>query len=247
MVGQGDVGAASPSSTGRAPSTPPPYAARVPQPVVLVPGLGLTAREWRGVRALLDGASAVVPLPSMGLGALRGTDLSVEAQADRVAALLPLAPAVVVGHSASCPVVVEVARRVRVAGLVLVGPVTDPRAATWPRMVAQSLRTARHERPWEAPALVPQYARTGAASMRRGMTVVRRYRTDHALADVDVPVEVVRGERDRIAPSDWCRTLSPHVTTVAGAGHMVPLTHPQAVADAVRRVAARGQDAPRSS
>lgn len=224
-----------------------PTLSRVPPSVVLVPGLGLTAREWRGVRALLDATSAVVPLPSMGLGALRGTDLTVEAQADRVAALLPAAPAVVVGHSASCPVVVEVARRVPVAGLVLVGPVSDPRAATWPRMVGQWLRTARHERPWEAAVLLPQYARTGTASMRRGMGVVRRYRTDLALAGVDVPVEVVRGEHDRIAPPDWCRTLSRHVTTVAGAGHMVPLTHPQAVVGAVLRLAARGQGAPRSS
>lgn len=216
-------------------------------PVVLVPGLGLTAREWRGVRRLLDGPVAVLPLPSMGLGALRRTDLAVEAQADRVVALLPAAPAVLVGHSASCPVVVEVARRVPVAGLVLVGPVTDPRAGTWPRMVVQWLRTARHERPWEAPALVPQYARTGVESMRRGIDVVRRYRTDLALADVGAPVEVVRGEHDRIAPWDWCRTLSPRVTTVPGAGHMVPLTHPRAVSDAVRRLDPVGQGAATSS
>ncbi len=188
-------------------------------------------------------------LPSMGLGALRGSDLTVGAHADRVAALLPTRPAVLVGHSAGCPVVVEVARRVPVAGLVLVGPVTDPRAATWPRMVAQWVRTARHERPWEAPALVPQYTRTGTVSMLRGMDALRRYRTDRALAGLDVPVEVVRGEHDRIAPQDWCEQLvgPARVTTVPGAAHMVPLTHPGAVADAVRRVQARAQETPRSS
>jgi pimeloyl-ACP methyl ester carboxylesterase len=216
-------------------------------PVVLVPGLGLTGREWHGVRLLLDARTAVLRLPSMGLGALRGGDLTVEAHADRVAALLPARPVVLVGHSASCPVVVEVARRVQVAGLVLVGPVTDPRAATWPRMVGQWLRTARHERVGEVPVLAPQYTRTGVVSMLRGMDAVRRYRTDEALAGLDVPVEVVRGERDRIAPLDWCEALSPRVTTVPGGGHMVPLTHPDAVADAVRRVVARAQDAPRSS
>ena len=81
----------------------------------------------------------------------------------------------------------------------------------------------------------------------RGMDAARRYRTDHALAGLHVPLVVVRGEHDRIAPLDWCRTLTADVTTVAGAGHMVPLTHPQAVADAVRRVGLVGQDAPRSS
>lgn len=218
-------------------------------PVVLVPGLGLTAREWRGVRRLLDGPVSVLPLPSMGLGALRGSDLTVHAHADRVAALLPARPAVLVGHSASCPVVVEVARRAQVAGLVLVAPVTDPRAATWPRLVTQWVRSAGHERTWEAPVLVPQYLRTGVPSMLRGMDLVRRYRTDHALADVDAPVEVVRGEQDRIARQDWCEHLvgPARVTTVPGAAHMVPLTHPGAVADAVRRVAARAQAAPRSA
>ena len=90
--------------------------------------------------------------------------------------------------------------------------------------------------------LLPQYARTGMSSMLRGMDAVRRHRTDHALRGLDVPVEVVRGERDRIAPADWCAPLAAGTArspTVPGAGHMVPLTHPDAVVAAVRRVAAR--------
>ncbi len=219
------------------------YAARVPL-VVLVPGLGLTRTEWLGTRRGLDGPGQVVPLPSMGQGAPRGTDLTVEAHAERVLRVLPgHGHVVLVGHSASCAVVVEVARRTPVAGLVLVGPVTDPRAATWPRMVARWLRTARHERVREVPVLVPQYSRTGVSSMLRGMDAVRRYRTDEALAGAGVPVEVVRGEHDRIAPADWCALLAAgpgdRVTTVPGAGHMVPLTHPAAVPAAVGRVLAR--------
>jgi len=214
---------------------------------VLVPGLGLDHREWRAVRRGLA-ASVVLPLPSMGLGAPRGTDLTVQAHAERVVRLLPPGRDVVlVGHSAGCAVVVEVARRAAatgrtaVAGLVLVGPVTDPRATTWPRMVGQWLCTARRERVGELRSLVPQYSSTGASSMLRGMDAMRRYRTDHALRTVRVAVEVVRGEHDRIAPLDWCeRLVGPaHVTTVAGAGHMVPLTDPAAVAGAVRRVLAR--------
>ena len=76
--------------------------------------------------------------------------------------------------------------------------------------------------------------------MLRGMDAVRHHRTDHALRGLDVPVEVVRGERDRISPADWCATLAgEYVTEVLGAGHMVPLTHPDAVVTAVRRVLAR--------
>lgn len=214
--------------------------------VVLVPGLGLDARAWRGVRALLPGPSAVLTLPAMGVAAAPGVPLGVEDHAARLLGLLPEQEGLVlVGHSASCPVVVEVARRTdRVRGLVLVGPTTDPAAATWSRIAAQWLRTASHERLWEVGVLAPQYRATGVRSMLRGMDAMRRYRTDVGLAAASRPTRIVRGEHDRIASLDWCRHLartSPaSVTTVPGAGHMVPLTHPEAVVDAIEALGGSG-------
>ncbi|GAA1114832.1 hypothetical protein GCM10009630_10290 [Kribbella jejuensis] len=215
-----------------------------------MPGLGLDCREWNGVhRCLRDGAAggehreSVVVLPALGQRAPRGTELAVEALAERLTNRIRAVgrEVLLVGHSAGCPVVVEAAVRcASVVGLVLVGPVTDPRAATWPRMISQWVRTAVHERSWEAPILLPQYTRTGLGSMARGMNAVRRFRTDLALAHTSVPVAIVRGARDRIARYDWCRRLADaaggpaSVTSVPGAGHMVPLTHPQALAAAIR-------------
>lgn len=209
--------------------------------VVLVPGLGLDARSWRLVRKAIDGPSSVVLLPSMGMPAPRGSALSVESQASRLLESLPEGASVIlVGHSASCPVVVEAARRTAtVVGLVLVGPVTDPAAPTWPRMLAQWVRTASHERFSEAAVLVPQYRRTGPVSMVRGMDAVRHFRTDVALTGIGLPVEIVRGHADRIASRQWSAALrriaGGRLTTVHGAAHMVPLTHPAAVAAAVAR------------
>jgi pimeloyl-ACP methyl ester carboxylesterase len=124
---------------------------------------------------------------------------------------------------------------------VLVGPVTDPRARTWLRMFGQWLRTARHERLYELPVLAPQYWRAGASTMVRGMDAMRWYRTDQALACVDLPLVIMRGSKDRIATQDWARRLSTNargrLEVVGGAAHMVPLTHPEAVAAAVRDVA----------
>jgi pimeloyl-ACP methyl ester carboxylesterase len=136
--------------------------------------------------------------------------------------------------------VVEAARRTAtVVGLVLVGPVTDPAASTWPRMLAQWVRTATHERFSEAAVLVPQYRRTGPGSMVRGMDAIRHFRTDVALTGLGVPVEIVRGHKDRIASRQWSAALrriaDGRLTTVHGAAHMVPLTHPTAVAAAVAR------------
>ncbi|MFL6166730.1 MAG: alpha/beta fold hydrolase [Ornithinibacter sp.] len=218
--------------------------------VVFLPGLGLDARSWAAVRAALALPSIVVSLPSMGRRAGREADLQVEAQRRRV---LPALPAtgdlVLVGHSAGCPVAIEVAaHHPRVVGLVLVGPVTDPRARSWPRMLAQWLRTAVHEQLWEVAALVPQYRWTGSASIVRGMTQVRRYRTTVAMAQVSVPTRVIRGSRDRVAPEGWCvqLTTSPlaELVSVPRAGHMVPLTHPKVVADSVEVVLRRGVDPP---
>lgn len=210
--------------------------------VVFVPGLGLDSRSWQLVRHELRGLSAVVLLPSMGQRAARGIELPVERQAQRLLQSLPRGEAtILVGHSASCPVVVEAASCTSdVVGLVLVGPVTDPAAQTWPRLLGQWARTARYERPREAATLVPQYRSTGTLSMLRGMDALRRFRTDLALSRLAVPVEIVRGENDRIASYEWSSALrgasGGRLTTVQGAAHMVPLTHPSAVAAAVDRL-----------
>lgn len=234
-------------ATGRSTApTPDPHvsdnaAANTPV-VVFVPGLGLNARSWQAVRHTLSGPSVVVLLPSLGQPAPRGTDLRVECQAERLLQTLPKGRAIIlVGHSASCPVVVEAAARSGdVAGLVLIGPVTDSAAQTWPRMLSQWVRAAGHERLAEARVLVPQYWRTGPMSMLRGMDAVRRFRTDLALGRVTVPVEVVRGDNDRIASQEWSsklrRAADGRLTSIEAAAHMVPLTHPAAVVAAVRRV-----------
>jgi pimeloyl-ACP methyl ester carboxylesterase len=212
--------------------------------VVLVPGLGLGADAWKAVRDELQGPSIVVLLPSLGQPAPRPADLNAEAQATRLLELLPKGtPTILVGHSASCPVLVNVAARSGdVVGLVLVGPVTDPTAQSWPRMLRQWGRTAAHERPSEAPLLARQYWRTGPLSMLRGMNAVRRFRTDLALQPLALPVEVVRGRKDRIATHQWSselvRAANAHLATIDGAAHMVPLTHPEVVVAAVNRIRA---------
>lgn len=137
--------------------------------------------------------------------------------------------------------VVDAATRTSaVVGLVLVGPVTDPDAVSWPGMLVRWLRTARHERLWELPVLAPQYRSTGVRSMVRGMNHVRRYRTDAGLSTLSLPTIVVRGQHDRIAPGPWCDRLAvttrSAVTSVPGAAHMVPLTHPHVIAEAADRV-----------
>lgn len=218
----------------------------------MVPGLGLDARSWSGVWPHLRGPSTVIALPALGRPVTGVRDLRVEALAEELLGLLPAGPLVLVGHSASCQVVGEAARDGRVAGVVLVGPTTAPDAVSWPAIVARWSRTAVHEHLWEVPLVTPQYRRTGTWDMVRGMDRVRRHRLDAALAAASVPVTVVRGQHDRIADARWARALAARalvsgadgrVTTVPRAGHMVPLTHPRAVAAAVEELRGRLQRA----
>jgi pimeloyl-ACP methyl ester carboxylesterase len=204
----------------------------------VVPGLGLDDRSWRPtLRALSIPTSSVVTLPGFG-EPTNGADLSPPVLArlllDR---LRPATSLVLAGHSASCQVVAHTAHIEPdlVRGLVLVGPTTDPRAVSWPRLAARWLATAVHEKPTQVPLLAAQYRLTGLRDMGRAMDQARRDRIDATLAHVRCPVLVIRGPHDRICSEDWARSLSPAVVTLPGGGHMVPWTHGQATAATITR------------
>jgi pimeloyl-ACP methyl ester carboxylesterase len=205
--------------------------------LVMVPGLGLGPEAWHPTRAalgeLLD--TAVVPLDGYGVPAGRSADLRPEALGARLLERVPEEGRLVLaGHSASCQVVAHAARMApeRIAGLLLVGPTTDPRARGWLRLAVRWLATALHERPGQVPSLVRQYHRTTLRSMARAMDAARRDRIEETLASVGCPALVVRGRHDRICPERWAHSLASTVTLSAG-GHMVPLTHGHLVAHAV--------------
>jgi pimeloyl-ACP methyl ester carboxylesterase len=165
--------------------------------------------------------------------------MSPDALARSVVEVLPDdAPLVLAGHSASCQVVARIAAEAgdRVAGLVLVGPTTDPAARTWPALMRRWLRTARREDPRQVPGLLRQYARTGPVSMARGMNAARDDRLEHTLDGLACPVLVIRGRHDAICDESWARTAADRapsgsraVTLPAGA-HMVPSTRGALVA-----------------
>lgn len=207
-----------------------------------VPGLGLSAEVALRVLDLLPSPGSVVLLPAFGQRARRGTPVTPEGLAALLLDDLPPGtwPVVLLGHSASCQLVAEAAARApdRVRALVLVGPTTDPRAATWLGIVRRWLRTAAHETPLQLPLLVRAYARTGLVSMARGMEAARRHRLDRVLAGVRCPVLVVRGREDAICPSAWTAALAAAAPlgrseTLPSGAHMVPLTHPEELAASV--------------
>ena len=241
----------------RLPTAPPEVLRHGDDPlaVVAVPGLGLSVEGWRGASIVLAAGtgrgSAVVALPAHGVPALRDDPLDPVSSAERLIARLDYLGAgrvVLAGHSASCQLVAEVARRrpERVSALVLVGPTTDPEAPTWPGLTARWLGNFVREPLGQVPLLARDYLHTGLATFARAMDAARRHALGPVLAELDQPVLLVRGPGDRIAPADWLGRLAalrPGIEAVtAGAGaHMVPVTHPQELAAAVVPFLARVQ------
>lgn len=214
-------------------------------PIVLVPGLGLGREVWQPTLRAWgpSGPVTVLVLPGYGVRGRRLDDLRPAVLATRLldhldGAVPARTPVVLAGHSAGCQVVAAAAARAphRVAGLVLVGPTMDPRAATWPRLLGRWLLTAGREDPRQVPVLVRQYARTGLVTMTRAMDAARRDDLAAHLAHVDRPVLVLRGRHDRICPSAFAGALVSghdrrHTATLPAGAHMVPLTHGRLVAE----------------
>jgi pimeloyl-ACP methyl ester carboxylesterase len=218
-------------------------------PLLCVPGLGLDATAWHPtIRALRQRQEPklVAQLPGYGVRPEGEDDLRPATLGARLAAewLADLsAPTGLLGHSASCQIVARAAGLVpdRVSALVLVGPTTDPRAASWPRMAQRWVRTALWERPGQLPVLARTYSRTGLLWMARAMDAARREDVRESLREVDCPVVVARGRHDRICPADWAEEVvaaapaGSRTVTLGRGAHMVPLTHGDLLAAAVRQ------------
>ncbi|MEV1292040.1 alpha/beta hydrolase [Pseudonocardia sp. NPDC049635] len=211
-----------------------------------VPGLGLSVQGWAPTLSRLGPGrgTAAVALPAFGAPARRGTALDPATSAERLLGHLDdlgTGPVALLGHSASCQVVVEAARSApdRVTALVLVGPTTDPAARSWASMVRRWVRTVRGEPLHQVPQLLRDYAHSGLAGFVRALDRSRRHRIEQMLPALEHPVLLVRGDRDRLCPRGWLDRLAERpaptsIRTVPGAAHMAPLTHPDELAAILR-------------
>ncbi len=162
-------------------------------------------------------------------------------------------PVIVVGHSFGGRVAVHaaVAAPEQVAGLVLVGvpllrhraPGKSPRSYRMVRalhrlgLVSDDRMEAARRRHGS-----PDY-RAASPLMRQVLVHAVNETYEEPLAQVGCPSELLWGEDDRevpVAVAEAAHRLMPlaRLTVVVGAGHQLPVTHPEAVRAAVERVAA---------
>ncbi len=168
----------------------------------------------------------------------------------------PLArPAVVVGHSfgGRVAVVLAAARPDVVAGLVLTGAPLLPRpgALSRPRAGYRAVRALRRVHLVGEERLERARQRYGSADYRAAQGVMRGVvvrvvgeRYEEQLSRLQCPVELVWSDDDTEAPWPVAEALSARIpgavlTRCPGAGHLTPLTAPEALRAAVDRALAQ--------
>ncbi len=220
-------------------------------PIVFVHGVVVSGDYfWPVADALLGDCAMYVPdLPGTGRSRLRTGGWSIPEQAAALAGWMDahrLTGAVLVGNSLGAQVATELAvtRPDLAAALVLVGPTTDPGASGAVRMMLRGLRDMPRERFGLWAIWLRDLVRTGPI---RGLQHMRQGLRDpqlDRLGKIPVPVVVVGGERDPIAPPEWISAMADEIedsrgVVVPGAAHAMNFSSPRDLARIIRVAAAR--------
>lgn len=220
-----------------------------PDTYVLIHGIGVSSRYFRPLTAELARTDTVhtIDLPGHGNTPKPRQPLSVPDYAHAVWGALDelgVRRPILVGHSMGAQIVVEmVTMRADALAVVLLGPTTYPpeRGFWW-----QSLRLGQDtlREPWRANLLVfSDYAfRCGLPWYLKTVPAMLSNHIENSIATVQVPVVVVRGIRDPIAPAAWASAIAQMapmgtMSQVEGEGHVVMYRRAAVVAGLCRGVA----------
>ena len=222
---------------------------------------GGSARSWAALLdALVGEFECIAPdLPGFGGTAAPTADPSLDGYAAAFAALAPPRPWIAVGHSMGGKIALAAAlgRPAGLTGLVLIAPSPPTPEPMTPEDRRKTLASfgdpaaARaHFEEITYHTLSPEdIARCVADELAVDRIawdwwLERGSRDDisGAAAALTLPVLVVTGDNDTVlgtdtAPGVAARLAGSRLETIAGAGHLVPLERPEAVAGAVRRFA----------
>lgn len=181
------------------------------RPIVLLHGIGMGRSVYVDLARRLTGRVIGIDLPGFGEAPEPLRTLTMERHADLVAAFLVsrgIADAVVLGHSMGSQIAAEVAARHPdvVSALILAGPTVDSAARSLRVQAGYLLRDLLGERPAVLWRGAREYLRGGPHLLRK-MRATIVHEPEKAYPRVGVPVLVVRGSRDPLAPMTWCRQI----------------------------------------
>ncbi|GGD68161.1 alpha/beta fold hydrolase [Microbacterium murale] len=181
------------------------------RPYVLVHGIGMGRSVYLDFVERLPGRIIALDLPGFGEAPEPERTLTMARHADLIAAFLrsiDVTDAVIIGHSMGSQIGAELAARhpKLVDGLVLAGPTVNSATRSIREQATYLLRDLVGERPEVLWRGAREYLRGGPHLIRKiRATVV--HEPEKAYAQVKCPVLVLRGERDPLAPVNWCRKI----------------------------------------
>ncbi|WP_432488142.1 alpha/beta fold hydrolase [Kineococcus sp. SYSU DK018] len=205
--------------------------------VVLVHGLGVSAEYFQRLAVELArmGTVHLVELPGFAGVPHPDSPLSTEEMGALVASWIRsagLTRVLLVGHSTGAQVATEAALQDpgAVAHLALIGPPVNLEERRVPRQAVCLLQSAVFEPPAVRVMSLQGYARCGWRWFRNVLPSMLRYPIEDRVGLVDVPVLVLRGGRDAVAPERWTRMLAARArrglwAEVPGAAHSVVFDH----------------------
>ncbi|MEX1157969.1 MAG: alpha/beta hydrolase [Thermomicrobiales bacterium] len=215
--------------------------------IVLVHGFAVSSRYMIPTAERLAGRYPIFApdLPGYGISDEPKHPLNLPELADVLARWLErrgIERAIMVGHSFGCQIIAELALRrpERVSHAVMIGPTADASART----ILQHIWRLAHDLPYEPFALwliqARDYLRFGPRWQWMTARYMLRDRIEDKLPRLGMPVLVVRGERDPIAPKRWVAQLarlapSGTLAVVPGAGHAVNYSAPDALVASIER------------
>lgn len=229
-----------------------PAIADASMPLVFVHGLGVSVRYLEPTMARLGRAHHVagLDLPGFGRSGTPPRALTLQELSEALAAWLDarhIGPAILVGNSYGCQVILDLVSRQpsRALGLVLNAPTMDPAHRTILGLGFRLLADAAFE-PWALALIVARdYWRAGPL---RVLATLRHALDDHVeekLAGITVPTVVVAGARDTVVSVEWAREVArlvgistraaPGATlhVLPNAAHALPIDDPAAFASII--------------
>lgn len=211
--------------------------------MVLVHGAGVSSRYWRPGMAALRGLGryrvSALDLPGFGRSARTPLPVDLRFLARHLLEWkkeIHGRPCHVVGQSLGCEIAVLAAAAgpMQVRSLALVGPAGLPRLESLPLQMLQAGLDAPLEPPALYRVILPDYVRAGPLRFFDALAAQLRSDAESALAELDLPVMVLRGRRDPIANAQraWAiLKLLKHGQAVAMTGaHASHFSHPRELA-----------------
>jgi 2-hydroxy-6-oxonona-2,4-dienedioate hydrolase len=224
-------------------------------PIVMVHGLVVSGRFLNPAMAVLgrDFRVYAPDLPGFGRSPKPPHTLDVPQLAAALDAWMDgagIAQATLVGISFGCNVATELAagRPERAERVVLLGPTMDRKARSFPRAAWRwTLET-----PFEltmAPILARDYYRAGLQRTLGTIRAMLEHRIEECMPQLTMPVLVMRGSLDPIAPQRWVDELTALLPngrqeTIDGHAHALNFTEPQLFGAAVHRFIAETTQPP---